>query len=102
MQDHQNAQLKPVEKVRIRFRFSDKIIVQANFSPYTCISDLFAFLREIIQDPSVDFALKVPPSAHFSSLDTRTLLEAHLSPATAFFVVDPVSLHVYRNILYII
>jgi hypothetical protein len=86
-----------IEKVRVRFRFSDKIVIQANFAPLTKVSDLFAFLQEMLVDRSVSFDFKVPPSSLFHSSDTRSLLDASLAPATAFLVVDPTTCQAIRT-----
>ncbi|KAJ1735799.1 hypothetical protein LPJ61_000348 [Coemansia biformis] len=71
----------------IRFRFPDRVQIQATFSSSDSVAGLFAFVEGALADPRTLGGLVLhPPGQDLAELKPRTLLAARLTPAAVVHV----------------
>jgi hypothetical protein len=73
----------------IRIKFPNELLIQANFAIMETIGDIYAFLRENLENPNQEFYLTTtPPLVKYLDMKA-TILKEKLAPSTLMYINFP-------------
>ncbi|RMX57825.1 hypothetical protein pdam_00022691 [Pocillopora damicornis] len=78
----QESEMYKYDKVVVRIKFPDRLVLQAFFRPMEKVSTLTAFVKSHLEDQNIPFYLYTTPPKRFLDKPNSTLFENKLYPAS--------------------
>ena len=88
--EFENLVSKPIyTQATIRIKFPNENILQANFAMMETVGDVYKFVRENLEDPSLEFSLFTPYPRRVYNDQKATVYSQSLAPNTLLYISFP-------------